>query len=296
MATSPSRPLTSSTGPNPGQFGLTVTPYDRVASTLIALLILVGTAVAIMLALWWSSRMFQLTDAVPVNLEQIGDGGGLGDSMEMDEDVTEISMETDLVQPEFQQRMSTIADAVAAKEAMLQDPSLFDSLVKGSGGGPRGDGRYPGDGSGRPGKPRRWKIRFADTDANAYARQLDFFGIELGVLMPGGRVIYAYNLTKRTPDQRRGPSDDEKRYYLTWVSGSLEAADRELLKRANIDPGDRPILKFVPRPTEIEMIRLEQQKAGDDANRIRATYFAVQRQGNGYEFVVTDQSYNWGQR
>ena len=161
-------------------------------------------------------------------------------------------------------------------------------------GGPGGDGRSAGFGPGRPGKPRHWEVTFLEGNtANTYARQLDFFKIELGVLFPGNRVEYARNVSRATPDKRTGNADEEKRYYLTWQKGGLREAEVELLGKAGITAGDRPIIKFIPRELEIKLMELEKQRAGRNQNRIRATYFAIRPKGSGYEFYVRDQTYKY---
>jgi hypothetical protein len=126
-----------------------------------------------------------------------------------------------------------------------------------------------------------------------YARQLDFFKIELGVLLPNNKIVYAYNLAKPKPDTRivSNPAANERRYYLTWRNGEMQQADRELLVRAGVDVGDSLVLKFLPRAIEANLIALETSYAGGDAKRIRKTRFAVQADGAGYKFFVLEQSF-----
>lgn len=268
-----------------------VSRYERVAGLLIALLVLVGAAVLLAFLLWLTSRVFASNKAVPVLLENIGDGGGLGEVMDLD--VEEVGLETDLEDPEFKNTLAIIADAVALKTSVLEDPTFLDNLEKGV-GGRKGDGRAPGFGSGRPGKPRHWEVRFIRGNTlKTYARQLDYFKIELGVLLPGNKVEYAYNLSKSRPDRRSGPADQEKRYYLTWRQGGLEEADRDLLALAGIRGEDRLILKFIPPELEIALITLERERAGDKLDRIRATTFQIRAERGGYSFYVVDQTYKW---
>ena len=112
----------------------------------------------------------------------------------------------------------------------------------GTGRGGRGTGR------GRKGISRNWEMQFAKGNTlNVYAKQLDFFKIELGIRRPGNKIEYASNLASRRPKKRVGSTDQEKRYYLTWRRGNLQEADRELLNKAGIDPGRSPIFKFLPR-------------------------------------------------
>ncbi len=271
-----------------------VSPYERVASLLIALLILVGGAVVMAFLLWLTSQVFGSNEAVPVQLEQIGDGGGLGDSTDLD--VEEVGLETDLEDPEFKDTLDTISDAVALKTAVMQDPTFLDDLEKGV-GGRKGDGRAPGFGAGRPGKPRHWEVRFIRGNTlKTYARQLDFFKIELGVLFPGNKVQYAFNLSQGRPSRRTGPADQEQRYYLTWQQGGLEEADQELLGLAGIQSEGRLILKFIPPELEATLVGLERERAGEDADRIRATTFQIRAEGGGYAFHVVDQTYRHSAR
>ena len=284
---SPIRPFR----PNLQGYGMKVSRYERVASLLIALLILFGAAVLLAFLLWLTSRVFASDKAVPVQLEEIGEGGGLGETTDLD--VEEIGLETDLEDPEFKDTLATIADAVALKTSVLEDPTFLDHLEKGV-GGRKGDGRTPGLGSGKPGKPRHWEVRFIQGNTlKTYASQLDYFGIELGVLLPGNKVEYAYNLSKDLPDRRSGPADQEKRYYLTWRQGGLEEADHELLALAGIQGEGRLILKFIPPELEMRLVAMERERAGDDVDKIRATTFQIRAERGGYNFYVVDQTYRW---
>ena len=150
-----------------------------------------------------------------------------------------------------------------------------------------GDGRAPGFGPGRPGKPRHWEVIFLEGNTTGtYARQLDYFKIELGVLMPGNRVEYVKNLSNPRPERYSGAADAENRYYLPWQKGGLREADLELLTKAGVDPEGRPILKFIPPELESHLLQLERERAGKYADKVRATYFAIRGQGGGYEFFV----------
>lgn len=126
---------------------------------------------------------------------------------------------------------------------------------------------------------------------DAYSRQLDHFGIELGVLLPDGRVAYARGFSSDSPQTREGPSDEEERYYLIWRRGPLEQVDRQLLDRAGIDPTGRPVLKFLPAKVEQQMAQLERQHAGDRAERIRKTRFGIVPRGGGWGIIVFEQTY-----
>lgn len=281
--------------PDLHEYALKVSAYDRAAGWLIALLVLVGSLVLILLILWLSSRIFAAQAAVPILMEEIGTGeGGFGGGMELEAPLAEeLGEETDLEEPSLEKTLSVVTEAVGSRVVLLEDPTLTEQPLTGQGGS-TGDGRMPGIGSGPggSGRARRWEVRFMEGNTlESYARQLEFFGIELGVLLPDNKVQLVYNLTKPRPDVRVGAADQEKRYYLTWRSGALEEADRELLRRAGINPQGKLILKFIPPDLEAQLLEMERARAGNNYNRIRTTFFGVAPEGSGYKFYIIDQSY-----
>ena len=276
---------TPSTSPPPkasqqagGPYRLLVSSYDQTAGMLLALLIVIGLLVTIMVAIWLSSQVFTSQKAVPVTMEEIGsdeDPWGPGDDIE-----PPAPQETDIEEEEIEEVIEAVSDAVATRTAMLERRISGDG--KGRGGG--------GTGHGRKGKPRRWEVQFLKGNTlDTYAKQLDFFGIELGVLLPDNRVEYAYNLVRTRPTRRVGPADQDKRYYRTWRSGDLQEADRQLLARAGIQAGRRLILKFLPRQTEEQLYTMEQAKA--EGRSVAATRFGVEPDGKGYRFTIIRQTY-----
>ncbi len=277
------------------EYRLQVSSSDRAAGLLLALLILLGTVVLILLAIWLTNQVFLSQAAVPVELMEIGDGdGSLGSGMELagptDEEIGE---ETDLEEPAVQDTLAAVADAVGAQAALLDDPALTDEIASGRGGGSRGDGRIAGTGSGSgTGTSRHWEVRFIEGNTlQAYGRQLDFFGIELAVLLPQNQVAYALNLSSPQPTVRNGPADQENRYYLTWRGGELQQADRELLTRAGIQSTGRIILKFLPPALEAQLAAMEKARADAIGETARRTQFGIRARGDEFEFYIMNQSY-----
>lgn len=282
---------------------LQVSAYDRVSSLLIALLICVGVAAALLFFIWFSSKITVRQRAVDVELTEVaqdGEGGGDGHAAggsQLDMPSDEPSVGTDKKSTDAQDSINTLSVAIAATQAIEVDeidvvaPTRRGSF--GSGGGIYGGfgtGRGLGHGSGKPGWPRNWEVLFAKNTLVAYAQQLDFFKIELGVLMPG-KIVYVFNLSKPKPDTRTVPSEkaNEQRYYLVWQNGELEKADKELLTRAGVDFGEHPILKFLPADTEKQLIAAERSYKNAEPKNIRKTRFAVHAAGGGFEFHVIDQ-------
>ena len=280
---------------------LRVSLYDRVSSMLLALLILVGSTVSLMFIIWLSNRIHTTTIAVPVVMEEVGTGDGSpeggGGTDGFDVPASDEVIQESVPEPDLKDTLSLVASAVKDRADLLDDPALIDRPNRGLGGGSGGGigtgrGKGVGPGTGKGGPARHWEMRFPrDNTLEAYAKQLDFFGIELGVLMPGNKVEYASKLSDAKPTRRSGPADQEKRYYLTWRRGELEQADRELLQKAGIESQGRLILKFLTPQVEGTLVSLEKTKAGGNLTRIANTVFGIQLTADGgYSFYIIDQT------
>ncbi|MDR0869430.1 MAG: hypothetical protein LBN39_01410 [Planctomycetaceae bacterium] len=266
--------------------------YDRAAAMLLALLILFGTCVAVLLGLYLSSQVFGRTLAVPVALVPAGDGGGTGEADEADPNVTEPGMEAaEDRETSPEDSLESVVDIISTNPAFHSAVTVPDDALL-IPGGKRGDGRVRGDGNGASGRIRRWEVNLLrDASVDEYAKMLDFFGIELGILKPGGKVIYISQLSAVKPVVREGNSADEQRYYLTWLKGDSENADRELLDRAGVDHRGKLVIKFLPAELENDLAAQEQQFAKERLNDVRGSFFRVDNAGGKYKFVLYNQLY-----
>ncbi len=168
-----------------------------------------------------------------------------------------------------------------------------DGYNSGTPGSSHGTGRPLGTGGGYYGgtpTEERWVIRFAEgSSIDEYARQLDFFGIELGVLLPG-RLIFVSNMSTTPMTREVNTGNGEERLYMTWQGGGTRReADVKLFQRAGVDASQGTIFHFYPRETEQLLMTIEQQYAGRRQQEIRRTYFVVERGGDGFVFRVTRQ-------
>ena len=269
---------------------ITTSSYEKAASLVITLLLLIGGTALLLFGIWFTTSLFESQpQPVAVQLYDGGDGTGVKDDAEFDPDVTTPGgdVETDemTLMDAFQ-----IVDTLSANASMFADPAAIDENIL-LPGGTKGDGRTKGDGDGRG--RRHWEFVFqSGITAAEYARQLDFFGIELAVPLPGGKVAYVTKLGAATPSVRYGASEMEKRYYLTWLKGDLQAVEREILTKAKIEHEGKLILKFLPQPLEIQLAEMEAVKAGERRDLLRATHFGVRpksRTQGEYEFYVVSQ-------
>lgn len=265
--------------------------YEKVASMLIALLILGGSLVAILLGLWLSAQAFGRPTAVAVSLVPVGDEAGTGDGDEYDPDVQEPGLEYEQDVPSFLESLESIVNIVSDNTAIFSDHSQQDETLL-LPGAKKGDGRTRGAGTGLPGRPRRWEFEFGlGVTLTQYAEMLDSLGIELGVLTSDGKVVYVSKLASIPPTVREGNSTDEKRYYLTWVKGTTEQADQRLLERAGVRTEGRLILKFLPPELEADLAAQEQSGAGSRMNSLKGSFFRIQRRQDQYRLELFHQVY-----
>jgi hypothetical protein len=233
----------------------------------------------------------------------VGDGEGGGDGrpsggtqLESPDVSAEPIPITDTAMTDVQDTLAAVTETVVEQVAMLDDPALQPPKAKGdygtgggSGGG-SGPGRGLGHGKGRPGRPQRWELRFdkGQTQEN-YGRQLDFFKIELGVIVPGDKVIYLSNFKAGIPTRREGPRAAEKRYFFSWQGGDLQQADLEFFRRAKVSTEGGRIFMFIPPELERKLLELEKAYQNKTIAEIKKTRFGVLSEGAAFKFNVISQ-------
>jgi hypothetical protein len=267
-----------------------------VASLLISLLILIGAAVAIMFIIWLTATLVFSQRSVPVKL--VENAAGRGDHAEgFERDLEAPGMEEmpELAEPQLEATLEAVTDAVSTVAASMDVINMAaTSTSRGEGG--LGDSRPPGPlGEGDNIIPRweRWEVRWTSSAISAYAQQLDYFKIELAAAGGSPNLDYAFNLSQPTPRRRSGPPKQEKRLYMTWRSGTLQAFDRILLTRAGIPSEGRLVMQFYPEEVEDRLAWLEMENAGGrSVKEFLKTVFGVRAaRGGNYEFFVEEQRF-----
>jgi len=257
--------------------------------------------------IWLASRKLWSPSAVPVMvLEDVGGGGsgsgpvsgGLGDLEAPSLD--DVAARTEL---SVEQAIGSVAAVVASQSADLD--ILEGDTTPGAGIG-QGEGTGIGDGRGKgPGGPgtsdgvpayERWEIRMSAASLENYARQLDFFKVELGVAGGGNpNVDYISNLSADKPKVRVGNPKDEKRLRFLQRSGELRLADRQLASKAGVPTDGRIVFQFYDQSTYQMLLQLEAVRKGNRRiAEVRKTVFGVKDNGGKYEFFVIDQQYLGG--
>jgi hypothetical protein len=279
---------------------LTVSGYERVSSTLIALLISLGAITSVVVTIWISTVVRASSTAVPFEMVAVGDGEGGGDGRPMGGSQLDApSNEYDGVGDDKmtadapQQTLCATAVETAAKDLDMDEPEPITRQRLASPG--TGDGLGLDYGPVPGGRPRHWEIYFQKgSTLDLYARQLDYFHIEIGIVKPGGKIDYAFHLSNPKPDTRSitDAYKNEQRYWLRWTQGDLQQADRELAVRAGLDPDAGMIFKFMSKETEYKLYTIERLQAGEARwKNVKGTRFGVKTVGAGFEFYIIEQNY-----
>jgi hypothetical protein len=281
-----------------------VTRYDIASSALLAMVLMLAIIVITLIAIWLANRLPTRVLLAPVMTA--GEGGwedGTPDAtlnVESPEDPSddpsvaeELSSVTELLQISDPLAESAEAVATLIDKGEFTDPNNSGNLgsAEGTGGRPLGSG---GPGRGGVKREQRWFVEFADRgDLTSYAQQLDFFKIELGLLfLNEGRLIYLSELSKDHPKTREvRTGESEKRLYMNWEGGDRKEADAELFRKAGINPSGGNTLHFYPAELENLLAQLEVSHAGQPPEKIRRTYFTVNRTASGFKFAVKVQKY-----
>jgi hypothetical protein len=285
---------------------LKVTRYDHAFAGIVAAFLGFASICFLVTSIWLTTRPSPKILAVPVELMELPGGfedGFVDETLRVDAPGAEVhaanpDAETISDQLEIAGSLDTTADLSETGGGGELGQPQFETGIRNIGqkGSSKGTGRRGlGFGPGKSGFPReqRWFVRFGDrVDIAEYAKQLDFFRIELAALLPDRRLAYLTQISAARPQVRYVPSGkDEARLYMTWQGGDRKFADLQLFAKAGLDvPGDAPIFHFYPPDVEAKLAQLERDYRGRSANQIKRTYFVVESaNGGGYRFTVVRQ-------
>jgi hypothetical protein len=276
------------------QYRLTVNAYDRTATLIIALLILVGAFVGGLLVVYFANRSFPIVAPIPViPVEATTANPNQGIATEPEPPGREDA--PDLTDPQLQDTLETLSLAISESNVLISDEMIDDHLEAGKGAG-LGDARMAGDGSGgvveRVPRWQRWRFRFEPASTAEFAQWLDFHKIEIGVLGRDNLVHYAYDLSGAQPKTRTGEPTRDNRGYTSAADGPMPGLTMQLARKAGVAEFGSIVLLFYPQEVENTLYLLEQAKAeGRNVNSIRQTVFTVTRQGAAFGFEVIEQKY-----
>lgn len=274
-------------------YRLTTNTFDRVSSLVVALLVLIGTTVAVMVFIFlvrrFSPEIEQVT-VIPRPLKRGDPPKGYAD------DIEPPGLETapqDLP-PSLQDTLKELTNAISSKTAQLSTETFQGDPTTGHGSG-QGNKNYDGDGTGEGGDDPPKELRYEALSDLDYAQMIDYLGGELAVLDPrSNKVYYAKNLAQAKPTVREAPPGD-KRFYFRAAGPPLAPIELRLARKAGIMKPGGYIVVFYPDEVANEIYTKEQammQKNGyKELADIDRTVFRVKKEGRSYVFSVEDQKY-----
>ena len=281
---------------------LVTSKHEQASAMLSSMLLLLGVVTIGMFVAWLSATIVWDRPVAEVVLEDVG-GGSFGNTMPGGErDLEEPSPEEVkevMVEDKADQGFEAITSMVSTAAVDLDS---VDS-VGGSTALGRGEGTGTGDGWGKgPGGPgtsdgipawERWEIKFSSNDLDLYARQLDFFKVELGVAGGGIDVVdYCSNLSAAKPNKRFAKPTLEKRLFFLYKTGNLREADRALARKAGIEVSDRVVFQFYTPEMYKQLLTLENVRMGKRRIiEVKKTTFGLRGSAGKWEFFVLDQQY-----
>ena len=156
-------------------YRLRVSSYDRTASLILSLLLLVGMLVVGLIIVYVTMQLIERTVAVPIAVSDAS-GRPADAAMGLARDIEPPGIEEapELSEPDLTKTLSTLARVASESNAVLDEMAIDSDSEAGRGAG-RGDSRKAGTGGDgneeRVPRWERWRIRFVDVESlEQYAR------------------------------------------------------------------------------------------------------------------------------
>lgn len=275
------------------RYGLSTSSFERVASMLVALLLLIGTTVGVMVFIFLVRRFspeIEQAILVPSTLRRGDPPKGYADDIEPP-GLETVSQD---LPPSLQDTLKELTNAISTKTAQLSTETFRGDPTTGHGSG-LGNKNYDGDGTGEGGDDPPKELRYEAASALDYAQMIDFFGGELAVLDPrSNKVYYAKNLAQGKPTTREAPPGD-KRFYFRASGPPIAPMELQLARNAGIMKPAGFIVVFYPDEVANDIYTKEQAMMRKNGYKeladIDRTIFRVKKEGRTYVFSVEDQKY-----
>ena len=281
---------------------LRLSRFDIVTSIFMALIWFIGAFVLMLFIMWLLTGKPKPPKLVPL-IENPAGRGENPEGFERDFEPPGAEEVEELEEPTLADTIEAVTDAVSSVAASLTTADT--SAVASTSGTGAGDSRPAGPmGEGDDIIPRfeRWQLNFSASNKNAYAKQLDFYKIELGAFGGGVKGIdTASNLASSPRKKHNADAPTEKRLYFSWKTATpLMQYDRQLLQQAGVGLSNRNIVRFIPPDLENLLANVElnyaKAKGYPSVTQIAKTIFESKSNGAGYAFEVIDQRYRKGKK
>ena len=272
------------------QGNLVVSTYDRVSAGLISSILSFGFVAFLLLLALLANVRAEPKASLPVVTPPLPITSVTSDDSSV---IPELDVENEFPVPDSKLSLDLISDAVStAKMSFGTNP---DGLL--DGGVRLKDPRDPGPVPTIDQEPEasRWLISYETTDIEEYARQLDFFGIEIGVVRSGSNEIIRVSRLQNTPLTSYSDRQQETQTLrFSHRKQAMKRWDQAICREAGVDTTNSLLCQFYPESTREIIRQVEAEtlaRKGRKLSDIGQTILKVQLSGNGFEFVVLDFNY-----
>lgn len=282
---------TTATNASPTSFQTKVSGYDRVSAMMAAMVFMLGFFATILFLIWLTKIVVFKPRMPKVIAIQDLKGGAAAEGVARDPEEPGTDELPDVQEPQIMDALEAVTDAISttkgvtnAVEGNASEMGTGSGLGDSRAAGPGGDGDLdvipPWE---------RWEIRFSTASTDDYAKQLDFFEIELGALhRTTPNIEYARNLSAARPPRSKGTRGNEPRlYFIHPKSGPLVSLTTALLNKAGVATDKRYLAQFYSNDAFNRLLAVEKASLGNRSlATVRKTIFGVQPAGSGYQFHV----------
>lgn len=265
--------------------------YDEVNAWLVAGNLLCGFLFVVLLLVWvFGERPFQRVHITlgPSKHLKANEKAQLAEGPIDFPDTTKVAFER---MQEALPRLDQIIADIGATQA--SDGRGQDGLG-GIGGG--GDQRLPEVPTTVPAY-QRWQIKYSVGDIDQYRKQLDFFGIEIGVVhAKANRIVRVSQLSTKTKlsYSTRQAENENNSLYFVHKDGRVKLWGQSIAKAAGASLTDALTVEFFPSQTSSQLAKVESmavQQAGRSLKEVVKTEFRIVEVDGEYKFVVHNINY-----
>ncbi len=278
------------------RYRLTVNSYDRTASLLVSLLVMVATVFLSLFIVFLFRTFTPQIDAKPFELFDPGPPGDAPKGYADEPEPPGLEDAPELEEPMLQDTLTAISNAAATKVAMLSNEA-FDAADRAGRGSGLGDARNTGVGGGG-GDDCPKEMVYEPASQADYEQMLDFFEVEMGVIARDGKIYYARNLSSPNPTTRVGTREEEnklKRFYFISTGNPLKDMEVKIAQKAGIMKNGGLILTFYPDQRKGELYGIERERMNEnnikERSQVKKTVYRFFRVGSAYDFKIESQTY-----
>ena len=267
------------------------TAYDRLSAWLTALVMLIGFLVATLFLIWLTS-VFNFDNRVPVAIDQSQPGADGNEKAEgFEDDALDPGVEdfAEVEAPQLAEALEAVSNAVSSIRANPNKVS-GDAVAMGTGsgfgnreGGPSGTGNNVPD-------YQRWKIIYEVDNIGTYKRQLDFFGIQVGVLASQTEDVWTVSNVSTSVDLKKTDRKGQ-RGILGFYHEKLRMKkwDQQIARGAGVSVDGNVMVQFYPQKTRAIIAQVEAEylaSVGKELKDVLRTNLTVEESGAGFAFTV----------